>query len=55
MIVPCSKASIQQRSGRAGRTSSGKVYRLFTEDIFKTLIENTVPEIQRYYIYKYIL
>jgi len=47
MIVPCSKASIQQRSGRAGRTSSGKVYRLFTEEAFKMLTDNTVPEIQR--------
>jgi len=47
MIVPCSKASIQQRSGRAGRTNAGKVYRLFTEESFKRLPDNTVPEIQR--------
>jgi len=37
MIVPCSKASIQQRSGRAGRTSSGKVYRLFKKEKIKIL------------------
>jgi len=48
MIVPCSKASIQQRSGRAGRTNAGKVYRLYTEDAFKALQNNSVPEIQRF-------
>jgi len=47
MIVSCSKPSVQQRSGRAGRTNAGKVYRLYTEDAFKALQNNTVPEIQR--------
>lgn len=42
-----SKAQARQRSGRAGRESSGLCYRLFTEDQFDKLREMTVPEIQR--------
>lgn len=47
-VVPCSKASANQRSGRAGRTSRGKCYRLYTSYAFENeLDENTIPEIQR--------
>ncbi|KAF3480278.1 protein of unknown function DUF1605 [Arthroderma uncinatum] len=45
--VPISKASATQRAGRAGRTKPGKCFRLYTEQSFLSLSEETVPEIQR--------
>ncbi|KAI9687728.1 MAG: DEAH-box ATP-dependent RNA helicase prp43 [Bathelium mastoideum] len=48
LVSPISKASAQQRAGRAGRTRPGKCFRLYTETAFnKELEENTHPEIQR--------
>lgn len=48
LVSPISKASAQQRAGRAGRTKPGKCYRLYTEEAFKKeLIEQTYPEILR--------
>jgi len=48
LVTPISKASAQQRAGRAGRTKPGKCFRLYTEDSFKSdLIEQTYPEILR--------
>ncbi len=47
MVSPISKASANQRAGRAGRTQPGKCFRLYTEEAFKRLSSNTVPEIQR--------
>ena len=35
------------RAGRAGREAPGKCFRIYTEDTFQTLAENTVPEILR--------
>lgn len=47
-VFPCSRAAVDQRKGRAGRTGPGVCYRLFTEAAFKhELLQNTVPEIQR--------
>ncbi|KAG9039148.1 Cyclin-dependent kinase catalytic subunit [Tulasnella sp. UAMH 9824] len=47
-VVPCSRASANQRAGRAGRVGPGKAFRLFTKWAFANeLEENTVPEIQR--------
>ena len=45
--TPISKASATQRAGRAGRTKSGKCYRLYTQLAYESLPEATVPEIQR--------
>jgi len=45
--VPISKASATQRAGRAGRTRSGKCFRLYTEESFQELDDNLPPEIQR--------
>ena len=48
LISPISKASAQQRAGRAGRTRPGKCFRLYTENAFKKeLIEQTYPEVLR--------
>lgn len=48
LVSPISKASAQQRAGRAGRTRPGKCFRLYTEPAFKKeLIEQTYPEILR--------
>ncbi|PHH76886.1 hypothetical protein CDD80_1146 [Ophiocordyceps camponoti-rufipedis] len=48
LVSPISKASAQQRAGRAGRTKPGKCFRLYTEKAFKKeLIEQTHPEILR--------
>ena len=48
LISPISKASAQQRTGRAGRTRPGKYFRLYTEAAFeKEFIEATYPEILR--------
>ncbi|THH11649.1 hypothetical protein EW145_g518 [Phellinidium pouzarii] len=48
VVVPCSRASANQRAGRAGRVGPGKSFRLYTKWAFNNeLEENTVPEIQR--------
>lgn len=45
--TPVSKASATQRAGRAGRTRPGKCCRLYTQPAYESLLEATVPEIQR--------
>jgi len=46
LVAPISKASAQQRAGRAGRTKPGKCFRLYTEkDFINELEEQTYPEI----------
>jgi pre-mRNA-splicing factor ATP-dependent RNA helicase DHX15/PRP43 len=48
LVSPISKASAQQRAGRAGRTRPGKCFRLYTEKAFvNELQEQTYPEILR--------
>ncbi|KAI0926930.1 Cyclin-dependent kinase catalytic subunit, variant 4 [Taiwanofungus camphoratus] len=48
VVVPCSRASANQRAGRAGRVGPGKAFRLYTKWAYANeLEENTVPEIQR--------
>lgn len=47
-MSPISKASAQQRAGRAGRTRPGKCFRLYTEKSFNDeLQQQTYPEILR--------
>ena len=47
-VVPVSKASSNQRAGRAGRVGPGKCFRLYTKWSFDNeMDENTIPEIQR--------
>lgn len=48
LVSPISKASAQQRAGRAGRTKPGKCFRLYTEAAFKKeLIDQSYPEVLR--------
>ncbi|ODO07174.1 pre-mRNA-splicing factor ATP-dependent RNA helicase DHX16 [Cryptococcus wingfieldii CBS 7118] len=48
VVEPISRASAQQRAGRAGRVGPGKAFRLYTKWAFKNeLLEDTIPEIQR--------
>ncbi|CAN6674841.1 pre-mRNA-splicing factor ATP-dependent RNA helicase Prp43p [Trichomonascus vanleenenianus] len=48
LVAPISKASAQQRAGRAGRTKPGKCFRLYTEEAYKEeLNEQSYPEILR--------
>ncbi|CAN9511051.1 unnamed protein product [Ophioblennius macclurei] len=47
-VVPISKSEAQQRAGRAGRTSAGKCFRIYSQDFWETCMpEYTIPEIQR--------
>ena len=48
LAVPCSKASANQRAGRAGRVGPGKCFRLYTQWTYDNELEDTTtPEIQR--------
>uniref|UniRef100_A0A8D0FF26 RNA helicase n=1 Tax=Strix occidentalis caurina TaxID=311401 RepID=A0A8D0FF26_STROC len=47
-VVPISKSEARQRAGRAGRTSSGKSYRLYSREFWEQCMpDHTVPEIRR--------
>ncbi|XP_077579197.1 putative ATP-dependent RNA helicase DHX40 isoform X1 [Stigmatopora nigra] len=47
-VVPISKSEAQQRAGRAGRTSAGKCFRIYTKEFWdECMPEYTIPEIQR--------
>jgi pre-mRNA-splicing factor ATP-dependent RNA helicase DHX15/PRP43 len=48
LVSAISKASAQQRAGRAGRTRPGKTFRLYTEKAYQSeMQDNTYPEILR--------
>lgn len=48
VVTPISKASANQRAGRAGRTGPGKCFRLYTLWAYQHELEDqTIPEIQR--------
>ncbi|XP_049849303.1 pre-mRNA-splicing factor ATP-dependent RNA helicase PRP16-like [Schistocerca gregaria] len=55
-VFPISRASADQRAGRAGRTGPGVCYRLFTERMYRDeLLSTTVPEIQRTHLANVVL
>ena len=47
LLEPISRASAEQRAGRAGRTAPGVCHRLWTESWHLNLAERNTPEIQR--------
>jgi pre-mRNA-splicing factor ATP-dependent RNA helicase DHX16 len=48
VVVPCSRASANQRAGRAGRTGPGACFRLFTKySFYNDMDASTMPEILR--------
>lgn len=48
LITTCvSKAAAKQRAGRAGRSRSGKCFRLCTQDTYEGFARETVPQMQR--------
>ncbi|CAH1800432.1 unnamed protein product [Owenia fusiformis] len=46
-VVMINKSSANQRKGRAGRTQSGKCYRMYSEEDYNNMEENDTPEILR--------
>ncbi|CBQ72617.1 related to PRP43-spliceosomal RNA helicase (DEAH-box family) [Sporisorium reilianum SRZ2] len=46
-VVPISRASAVQRTGRAGRTRAGKCFRLYTEAAFGEMRATTPPALHR--------
>lgn len=60
-VTPCSLASANQRAGRAGRTSSGKCYRLYPSSYLPThnasspMPITTPPELTRSDVSLYLL
>eukprot|EP01133_Synstelium_polycarpum_P002923 gene2923-3362_t len=54
-VIPISKASAKQRTGRAGREFAGKCYRLYTEKMYSSLDHSSIPEIKRSNISNVIL
>lgn len=56
VVVPISRASANQRAGRAGRVAAGKCFRIFTAWAYQNeLDENTIPEIQRVHLGNVVL
>lgn len=55
MVVPISRASAEQRAGRAGRLRAGQAYRLYPESEYERLHFATVPEVQRSHLAPVIL
>lgn len=48
VVTPISRASADQRAGRAGRVAAGKCFRLFTKSAYEIELEDSaIPEIQR--------
>jgi ATP-dependent RNA helicase DDX35 len=48
VTIPISKASADQRAGRAGRTQPGKAFRLYTREFFESsqMPKHSVPDLQ---------
>ncbi|MCL7028933.1 hypothetical protein MKW94_007213 [Papaver nudicaule] len=49
-VCRVSQSAANQRAGRAGRTASGKCYRLYSEFDFRSMLSHQEPEIQRVHL-----
>lgn len=49
-VCRISQSSAKQRAGRAGRTESGKCYRLYSQHDFESMISHQEPEIRRVHL-----
>ena len=49
-VCRISKSSAEQRKGRAGRTSAGKCFRLYSEKIYDNMRERMLPELLRVHL-----
>eukprot|EP00835_Amoeboradix_gromovi_P005843 NODE_597_length_6263_cov_0.206035.p1 type:complete len:680 gc:universal NODE_597_length_6263_cov_0.206035:2531-492(-) len=47
VVLPISQSAADQRSGRAGRTSAGKTYRLYSKLLFDSMPKDSTPEIKQ--------
>lgn len=54
-VVDISRAHAKQRGGRAGRTSPGYVYRIYTHEEYEKMAEEGIPEILRLNLHGVIL
>jgi pre-mRNA-splicing factor ATP-dependent RNA helicase DHX38/PRP16 len=55
-LAPISRASADQRAGRAGRTGPGQCYRLYNEATYRgDMLQSSVPEIQRTHLAHVVL
>lgn len=52
LVTAISKASAQQRAGRAGRTRPGKCFRLYTEKAYKTEMQVKDFAVSFLYVWK---
>ncbi|TNJ28094.1 putative RNA helicase [Giardia muris] len=50
VTVPCSRASVMQRAGRAGRVMEGHCYHIYTYETFCQLEKHDTPELLRTYL-----
>ena len=49
-VCRISKSSAEQRKGRAGRTSPGKCFRLYSEEIYEKMRDRMLPELLRVHL-----
>ena len=49
-VCRISKSSAEQRKGRAGRTSAGKCFRLYSEEIYEKMRDRMLPELLRVHL-----
>ena len=56
-LIVCwaTKSSAEQRKGRAGRTTAGRCYRLYTQEQYDAMRPESVPEILRVHVGQAIL